>query len=169
MAIASDPQHVLGSYVFLWGQKQERTPTWYGMFLEDGTETETIDTMHYIWTGDWPDNRSPQIASMHLDSMTSAKGIVVNPGSSDEAVVAASDPDGDPMKIHWEVMRESETTKDGGDKEEVPETTADLVQTPGSDRTAITAPKEAGAYRLFVYVYDGQGHAGHANIPFMVE
>jgi hypothetical protein len=31
-----------------------------------------------------------------------------------------------------------------------------------------TAPTTSGQYRLFVYVLDGKGHAGTANIPFKV-
>jgi len=169
VAIASDPERVLGSYVFLWGQKQERTPTWYGMFLEDGTETETIDTMHYIWTGSWPDNRSPQIETTHLDARTSAEDIVLKKGARIPAAVVASDPDGDPLEYRWEIMRESTTTKDGGDKEDVPEVIDGLVDSPDKDRMVMTTPEDAGSYRLFIYVFDGQGHAGHANIPFLVE
>jgi hypothetical protein len=33
----------------------------------------------------------------------------------------------------------------------------------------VRAPSEPGFYRLFVYVHDGNGNAGHANIPFRVE
>jgi len=33
------------------GTKQERTPTWYGMFLSSRRATETVDVMEYIWTG----------------------------------------------------------------------------------------------------------------------
>jgi hypothetical protein len=32
----------------------------------------------------------------------------------------------------------------------------------------VTAPTTAGQYRLFVYVLDGKGHAGTANIPFRI-
>lgn len=169
VAIASDPNRAMGSFVFLWGQKQERTPTWYGMFLEDGTETETVDTMHYIWNGEWPDNRSPQIAAMRLDGKVSLDNVVLAPGERYEAFVEASDSDGDALHYRWEIMRESEATQSGGDKEEVPEVFSGLIgaRTPGS--IVLNAPFDPGAYRLFVYVYDGQGHAGHANIPFLVE
>jgi len=168
VAIASNPEQVLGSYVFLWGQKQERTPTWYGMFLEDGTETETIDVMQYIWTGSWPDNRSPQINDMKLGLKTSADDIIVAAQSRQEASVSAGDPDQDELLYRWEIMKESEATQEGGDREEVPMALNGLFENSDSDNVIFTAPAEPGAYRLFVYVLDGQGHAGHANIPFLV-
>jgi hypothetical protein len=43
------------------------------------------------------------------------------------------------------------------------------VDASGPAEVRLNAPGEPGAYRLFVYVYDGQGHAGHANVPFLVE
>jgi hypothetical protein len=169
VAIASSPDQILGSYVFLWGQKQERTPTWYGMFLPDGSETETIDVMHYIWKGDWPDNRAPQVKSMVLDSKTSTKNITLKPGGSYKARVKASDPDGDTLKYQWIIMAESAATQEGGDKEEIPEEIGGLPENSDSDRIVLKAPRQAGTYRLFVYVYDGRGSAGHANIPFLVK
>jgi len=169
VAIASNPDQIIGSYVFLWGQKQERTPTWYGMFLPDGSETETIDTMHYLWTGAWPANRSPQIKSMLLDSRTSAKDIVLKTGKSYKAKLQASDPDGDKLQYRWEVQRESAASQEGGDEEQIPETISDLIDSADAGTIVLRAPAEPGAYRLFAYVYDGQQHAGHANIPFLVE
>ena len=169
IAIASNPDQVIGSYVFLWGQKQERTPTWYGMFLSDGSETETIDIMHYLWNGNWPDNRSPQIKSMQLDSKTAAKNVRLDANGIYKARVKASDPDGDELQYHWEILHESKATQKGGDREEVPAELTGLMDKLDTDRVVINAPAEPGAYRLFVYVRDGQGNAGHANIPFLVE
>ena len=68
----------LGSYVFLWGQKQERTPTWYGIFTESGEATESVDVMQYLWTGEWPDNRSPQIVSFLLENQEAVQSITLN-------------------------------------------------------------------------------------------
>jgi len=169
IAIASNPDQVIGSYVFLWGQKQERTPTWYGMFLPDGSETETIDVMHYLWKGSWPDNRSPQIKSMKLDSKTSTKSIRLDANETYNARVKAQDPDGDELQYHWEMLHESKATQEGGAREEAPMALTGLMDQEDSDRIVIRAPAETGAYRLFVYVRDGQGNAGHANIPFLVE
>jgi hypothetical protein len=155
--------------VFLWGQKQERTPTWYGMFLPDGSETETIDVMHYIWKGGWPDNRAPQIKSLKLDSKTPAKDVRLNAKGVYKAKVEALDPDGDQLQYHWEILHESKATEAGGDPEEIPIAISGLMEHPDTDQVVIKAPAEAGAYRLFVYVRDGHGNAGHANIPFLVE
>ena len=169
IAIASNPEQIMGSYVFLWGQKQERTPTWYGVFLEDGAETEAIDVMHYIWNGEWPENRSPAVESMLLDARTSHDNVVLAAGAEYDARILAVDPDGDTLEYRWEILRESEATQEGGDAEEIPELVGDLIDDASQDRIIVTAPSEPGAYRLFAYVHDGHDHAGHANIPFYVE
>lgn len=78
--IAMDQENCLGSYVFLWGNKQERTPTWYGIFLENGNQTEAVDVMHYLWNGQWPANRSPKIVSFVLDGKTAKQNVHLKAG-----------------------------------------------------------------------------------------
>ncbi len=167
-AIASDSAQVVGSYVFLWGQKQERTPTWYGLFLPDGEETETVDVMEYLWTGAWPENRTPRLDAVTLDGRTATDGIRLAPGQRVPVGVASSDPDGDALRTVWEVRHEQTDLSEGGDDESVPALLPGAVDAPDAARTTVTAPTAPGAYRLFVYVYDDHGHAAHANIPFYV-
>jgi Glycosyl hydrolases family 2, TIM barrel domain len=167
-ALAADPEQMMGSYVFLWGQKQERTPTWYGMFLADGSETETIDVMHYLWNGTWPANRAPRVGGMLLDTRTAGQSVVIVAGETYEASVDALDPDGDALDFRWEILRESTATQQGGDREAIPETLPGLVADSNREQVRVTAPPEPGVYRLFVYAYDGKGNAGHANLPFRV-
>jgi hypothetical protein len=168
-AISALPEQIVGSYVFFWDQKQERTPTWYSLFLPDNSETETIDYMHYIWNGTWPDNRSPQVEKMELDGKLSSMNILLEPGSSYEASIIATDPDDDALSYRWELLHESQATQVGGDPEQVPDALDGLVECLGEGNATVTAPIKPGAYRLFVYVYDGQGNAGYANTPFLVE
>ena len=168
-AVSAVPEQIVGSYVFYWDQKQERTPTWYSLFLPDGSETEAIDYMHYVWNGDWPDNRSPQVETMELAGQLSGTNIRLEPGSRYETSIVATDPDDDALSYRWKLKLESQATQVGGDAEEIPEILEGLVEFSGGGNATVTAPVNPGAYRLFVYVYDGQGNAGYANTPFLVE
>ncbi|MGI9237408.1 MAG: glycoside hydrolase family 2 TIM barrel-domain containing protein [Woeseiaceae bacterium] len=158
---------LIGSYAFIWGQKQERTPTWFGLFTEAGEETETVDVMHQIWNDKWPENRAPQIRSIQLDGKVARDNVILGAGESYVATADIFDSDGDVLSYKWELKPESDTTQVGGDYEEPIASLDGLIDKPIIARTLIVAP-EPGAYRLFVYAYDGQGHAAHANIPFLV-
>ena len=158
---------MIGSYAFLWGQKQERTPTWFGLFTETGEGTEAVDVMHYIWNGAWPANRSPRVESMLLDGEGAKQSVILAPGESYEATFAVVDHDGDPLSFRWEIKPESASTAVGGDHEDSIVNLDGLLSDPAAATTSIIAPG-AGTYRLFAYAYDGHGHAAHANIPFKV-
>jgi hypothetical protein len=168
-SIAWVASRVVGSYVFFWDQKQERTPTWYSLFLPDGAETETVDVMHHLWNGSWPGNRSPRVEKFRLDGKKPGRNVVLEPGASYPAKLTAVDPDGDPLEFRWELMLESQARQVGGDREQVPGVVPGLVTATMDGGAVLKAPRQPGAYRLFVYAYDGQGNAGYANIPFLVE
>jgi len=109
--IQPDNRLCLGSFVFFWGQKQERTPTWYGMFLKTGEETAAVDVMHCIWQGAWPANRSPRLAGTWLDGKTAVQNVRLKSGQTYVAKVQAEDPDQDPLAYSWEVMEESKNAR----------------------------------------------------------
>lgn len=161
-------RQMIGSYAFLWGQKQERTPTWYGLFTETGDETEAIDVLHFIWNGEWPQNRSPQIRSMQLDGRVAEDNVILTSGGSYAAAVDVFDQDDDQLTYQWELRPESDTANVGGDYEQPIAKLEGCFDDANSAQTCVMAD-EPGAYRLFVVVYDGRGHAAHANIPFFVE
>lgn len=168
-AILPNRDQCVGSYVFLWGQKQERTPTWYGMFMPDGEETASVDVMHYLWNDTWPDNRSPQLDSFLLDGKVAESSIYLEAGKSYTSEVFANDPDGDALAYHYEIKPESTDLGDGGDHESVPPSMEGLITENGKAAITFTAPETEGAYRILVTVADGQNHMGHANIPFFVK
>lgn len=167
-AILPNRDQCIGSYVFLWGQKQERTPTWYGMFMPDGEETASIDVMHYLWNDEWPANRSPQLDSFFVDSRIAQDNIYLVPGQDYNASLFAVDPDGDSLSYHYEIKPESTDLGDGGDHESVPKSLEGLIAENGQSDITFTAPAEEGAYRILVTVADGNNNMGHANIPFYV-
>lgn len=166
--IAADSSHAIGSYVFLWGQKQETTPTWYGLFTEDGAETEVMDELQKVWTGAYPENRAPSMQSFTANGLERYANLVVDESDVITFRADVTDADGDDLRYEWELLPESQDIGAGGDVESRPEPVRLQVTTREDGLLRIRAPRMEGPYRMFVYAYDGQGNAATANFPFYV-
>ena len=174
---ALKPQ-LLGDYAFFWGQKQERTPTWFGVVTAEGELTEAADVLQHNWTGTQPARTTPTLQNFMLDGQTSRESVVLLKDQGYEAEVVVS-PDqsahSDRLIYHWEVKPESTATQVGGDREDLIDTLKDAVVSTDGPRATIRL-NQRGAYRLFVRITDpseqegvGDDRAAHANIPFFVE
>jgi hypothetical protein len=167
--IENDRQNCLGSYVFLWGQKQERTPTWYGLFTEKGEESEVLDVMQFLWSGNWPKNRAPHLYSLQVDNKRAIENIHLKPANTYTAVAIVSDPENDKLTYRWEIFPEPTQLSEGGDFEEKPKPLEGLIQKDNSGKINFRTPAATGAYRLFVYASDGNNNVATANVPFYIK
>ena len=159
----------LGGYAFVWGQKQERTPTWYGLFLKTGESTAMVDELTRYWSGEYPENRAPRIDGFELDAKKALDNICLECGKSYTARVKASDPDHDALTYRWEIRTEVKVRSQGGAREIEPDK-VELKMIPSNDgELTFVSPDTPGEYRIFSYVYDGKNKAGTANIPFYVK
>jgi hypothetical protein len=154
----------LGTFAFLWGWKQEKTSTWFGMYLNTKEKLPQVDALVKAWTGKWPANRSPSIESVTATFLGKTVGL----NTKLTARVIAEDKDGDELKYEWLVVQESQHQSVGGDTELVPPSYPELTLLNAEECTFMT-PSKAGAYRLFLTIRDGKGNAATANIPFLVK
>ena len=168
-AILSDPVNCLGSYVFLWGQKQERTPTWYGLFTEQGEKTGAVNVMEYLWTGKWPDQIAPKILNAEIkgkggrfDNIRLERNVLYS------AVTEVEYPEGGQITARAEILPEPSELSDGGDFEKRPRTIEGLVVSAYPDKVVFRSPSGEGAYRLFIYISDDDNNTGTINIPFLI-
>ncbi len=162
-------ENCLGSYVFFWGSKQERTSTWYSLFLNNGAKTQAVDVLHYLWKNEWPENRAPVLDSLMLDGKNAHQNNILSAGTVHEALVWANDPDDDELNFTWDILHGALDKKDGGDEEEKPPVGDYKTLMKKSNSFSFKAPITKGPYLLFVYVYDEIGNGAHANISFFVE
>lgn len=166
--VAVDTGRCLGSYVFLWGQKQETTPTWFSLMSEKGEETALVQEMRQIWGDTTTMNKAPYVAYVTLDKRFAYDHIYLKPNQAYESTVFAFDPEQDSLRLKWEVLPEAEVQDGNADKQEKPKPLQGLLQKKDERQVVLQTPKREGAYRLFVYIYDGHNNLATANIPFYV-
>ena len=154
----------LGSYAFLWGQKQEATATWFGMLLPGGKRLAAADVMQQLWTGEAPKDRCPELRSLSLVGEDE-----VDPGATVRAKAEVVDPEGDRLTARWVLQAEAEAFGQGGDAEAVPPTFPDALVKGDASGATVKVPKGGGVYRLFLYVEDGHGGAAVGNVLLRVK
>jgi hypothetical protein len=162
--VESDPRCV-GAYVFLWGQKQESTHTWFGLLMEDGRMTTQVDVAERYWTGKWPDDRGPTIAPVVSEQREKRLAA----GTKGKASVEATDPEGKPLKYRWELRTDRGGGNNFGAAEAKTDRFPDLLTSADQAACEFVAPAQPGRYRLFVEVEDAVGKVATANFPFLVE
>ena len=155
----------LGSFAFLWGHKQEKTHTWYGILLSDGSMTQRADELERLWTGKLPENQSPHFIA---GSLVGADREAVRPGQRVEVTITVEEPDNDPIDVQWALMPESDAQSMGGDHEQAIEPLDVRIDQPSTTSALITMPDKEGAYRIFVTIRDGRGRAATANLPIQI-
>jgi hypothetical protein len=167
--IAADKARCIGSFVFLWGQKQERTPTWYGLFLENNNSTEAAQVMQYLWTGQWPAHRIPQIGKLKVNNMLAEESVHLQANQTYSATIDIESTDKN-LGYRWEIMEEVDRNmeSDGGDFEPTPAVVWQQSGLSSQQQITFVAP-DKGEYRLFVYIDDLHGGTATANMPILVE
>ena len=164
-AMEEDSAYCLGTFPFYWGNKQETTSTWFGMFLPGGEHLEAVDRMSYSWNQRYPQNRVPEIKAIHSDAQLET----IKRRSLQSASVDVIDHEGDTLMYQWVIMDESKAKSVGGDYEKTPTAYPKLILSTSGSSVDFKAPRKKGAYRLFVYVKDTNNGAATANFPFYVD
>lgn len=167
LGIEANSDKCIGSYVFYWGQKQERTHTLFSLIIDNKYKTQAFEKLEYIWTGTNPKNFGPRLNSFTVEKNTSPN-LYLTVNKEYTAYIDAIDPEGNALYLNWELRREGEYWgKTGGEAEALTEiiSKADTIS-PYTNKITFKAPEKEGPYRLFVYVTDDNNNIATANIPF---
>ena len=167
--IVQDNERCLGSYCFLWGQKQESTATWHGMFLKNGNPTEAVDVMHYCWKGEWPNSRAPSIRDISLENIGWRKDHIIEPSKQATVKIEYSKYKNKKVNVEYVLFPEAFSNKIGGDIQKSPDPIPLEIVKQTENELIFISPKKKGAYRLFAFVKNDKGQSSVANIPFLIQ
>ena len=154
----------LGSYAFVWGDKQETSPTWFGMLLHDGSRLGVVDTMQELWTGAPPEFPCPTLKSLKIVGKDQVK-----PGAIIRADLDLPPSKSGALKVEWVLQNDEKSPKVVKTKEGGLPIFPDAVISSDSNHAEVKMPKQDGIYRLFAYVHDTHGGAAVANVLLQVQ
>lgn len=160
---------LLGSVVFYWGNKFERTFTWFSLFDND-LKSETIKELEVLWNSQKTKPNLIGLEYMLVDKKGAADNIIFAPGEFKFAELKLNDTITDSHRIKWAIYPEAwvswaNDTTLGDLNPRKP-----IWSFEDTEKSTITfmTPKIVGPYRLYAYVYDDHGYFATTNTPFYV-
>lgn len=152
----------LGSVVFFWGTKQERTHTWFSFFMDD-KKSEGYYKVKALWNSDSLNFKGPKTKHVEIKDLNARSNVILSTGEETNATVFLQKPLPDSVNYKWEIRKEA-----WDDIEEEQPVEKHFILKDSGENISFKAPDKEGPYRLFVYVTDGNNNFSTTNIPFYV-
>lgn len=153
----------LGNIFFYWGNKHERTSSWFSTFSETGEKYETFYSLRKYWGSDSLDYEGPRLRYALLENTGAPGDIILSPGQKVQAKVLFEQKPRGNASFHWEVKKEA-----WADEMEKPEPIEQQFTELKSSNAIFRTPLEEGPYRLFYSISDERGNIATTNIPFYI-
>jgi len=171
-AFHADTANCLGSYAFLWGQKQEYTSTWFSLFTPQGEPTALTGALQALWTGNTV-QKNTAITGVRIDNKPDAANIYLQAGKPYTAGVLLTDPLQNDALLRWEIQTDRSPYLNDRDDPLRQVMMTDSMSLPakrpsGKYEFRFTAPAVKGPFRLFLYLKEGPGKIATANACFYV-
>lgn len=168
--IASNQTDLLGSYAFLWNEKEEATLTWFGLFVGQST-TPMIDELQKQWSNSQPENVAPVIEGWTFADQGQKTSYRVFRSKNNLLEIEASDPDGDQLTYEYLIRPE-----DGSEGiEDIPDATYPAIpgiidhQDGEQAKLTFNSSQNEKQFRLYVLIRDGKGHVATLTLPLLTD
>lgn len=181
-AIEANRAKCLGSYIFLWGAKQEYSATWFGLFSpwQPGYATELSDVCSEAWRGVADSLAAPSISWILLNDKKNSEDIYLEPGSLANVELQTIKPQQGTLQLRWEIHEEVAEYLNASYKQLNPIIWEDsTLMVPQVNRARVRkwengenlrfqvkVPSREGPYRLYFYLANESRKLAMANICF---
>lgn len=156
----------LGSYTLYWGQRFEQTSMWFSLFTRAGEKTAVVDAAHYLWTNQVVPDKAPVLTTLKIAGKLPEASLCLQPGKMYPIAVQAYDPEGDDLRVEWEVTTDVDEVIVLPQNRTAPEPIMGSIRDPHGLRATIRVPLKEGPYRLLVMVHDKHGSVATHSFPF---
>lgn len=159
----------LGAVAFYWGQKQERTHTWFNIFDNEGRKSQVFYELQNIWTNKIDTTIfTPQIKYMLLAGKGAMDNLIFIPNEITVAQLLFENTIDSTLQYNWEIFEEEWNYRGEGEAHKLPNKISGCFEKIENSVATIKMPSVEGPYRIFVSVYDEFGNFSTTNTPFYV-